>query len=392
MSSADSTTSSARPSGSRGRLLSAICGVVIGLGCLLSVPRSAEAREVVHVVQKGQWLDMIAKRYHTTAGAIMKRNGMRGNDLEPGMKLVIVETDEHRKWREHVEKTTGKRVSERVHRKKATQKPEPKKPEPKKPEPKKPEPKKPEPTTPQPRTIKSAKQRVAPRAAAESKPETAAKPATEKRSPPATPAAEAPAPEVAAAAPPKKTYAKAPKRPGYVTLIRYGEKFRGQLVASNGKVVAKSSQRVDRLMRSLRTGKQAKINRRLLALLTKVSDHFGGRTIVIVSGFRPYSAKQYTRNSRHNHGKAVDFKVTGVPTDVVFELCRQFDDVGCGYYPNSGFVHMDVRGRNTQWTDYSRPGQPPKYARKRKATKAAPSAAKPTKAAGSAKRHVASKK
>ena len=97
-----------------------------------------------------------------------------------------------------------------------------------------------------------------------------------------------------------------------------------------------------------------------------MSDHFGGRTIEIVSGFRPYSEKQYTRNSRHNHGEAVDFRVVGVPTEVVFEHCRKFANVGCGYYPNSGFVHMDVRKRKTQWTDYSRPGQPPKYAHRQR--------------------------
>ena len=363
----------------RSRWLPLLCAVALGLGCLLATP-AAHAREVVHVVQKGQWLEVIAKRYHTTSDAILKRNNMKSNDLKPGMKLIIVETAEHRKWRQHVEKSTGKRVPERVHRKKEA--PAPQKPAPKKVTPKKAAPQKtasePKPVAPPPpaapREIKSAKQRVAPRAVATPAPEPPAKSAGPKGAPaaprdPGPSASDGGEASATAAAAPKataKSYAKKPKRPGYVTLIRYGEKFQGQLVASNGKVIAKSSERVDRLLRSLRTGKQAKINRRLLGLLTQVSDHFGGRTIVVVSGFRPYSAKQYTRNSRHNHGEAVDFKVTGVPTDAVFELCRQFDDVGCGYYPNSGFVHMDVRGRKTQWTDYSRPGQAPKYAKRGK--------------------------
>ena len=352
------------------RLRPLLFAVAMGLGCLLASP-TAEAREVVHVVQKGQWLDVIAKRYHTTADAILKRNAMRSNDLKPGMKLIIVETEEHRKWRQAVEKKTGKPVAERVHR----EKPAPKKAAPKKASKPRPAPKRAEKRAPAPaptteREIKSAKQRVAPRDDGAGNEASVAKPAPSEP----TPAPAASSPNASSSTQVKKSYAKAPKRPGYVTLIRYGEKFRGQLVASNGEVIAKSSKRVDHLLRSLRTGKQARINRRLLGLLTKVSDHFGGRTIVIVSGFRPYSAKQYTRNSRHNHGEAVDFKVTGVPTDVVFERCRQFDDVGCGYYPNSGFIHMDVRGRNTQWTDYSRPGQAPNYAKRKKhPSRAAPS-------------------
>jgi LysM repeat protein len=36
--------------------------------------------------------------------------------------------------------------------------------------------------------------------------------------------------------------------------------------------------------------------------------------------------------------------------------------VGVGYYPNSTFVHLDVRGQKTYWVDVSHPGQPPRYA------------------------------
>lgn len=360
--------SQAPPTSARRGMGALFIGLLAGLVLWLS-SAVAEAREVVHIVQKGQYLNLIARRYHTTAEAIRKRNGLRSIDLEPGMKLVIVESEEHRKWREHVERSTGKKVKERVVRKKAP----PAKPAPPKKAAAKPAPKPKAADTPKavdepkaaeaskPRVIRSAKQRVAPR----STPIVGADEPTAETSATAPEAAVAPTQEA-----PGPSYAKAPKRPGHVTLIRYGEKFRGQLVASNGKVIAKASQRVDRLLRSLRTGKMAKIDRRLLRLLADVSDHFGGRTIVIVSGFRPYSPKQYTRNSRHNHGQAVDFKVTGVPTDAVFEYCRQLDEVGCGYYPNSGFVHLDVRERNTEWTDDSRPGQAPKYVRRRPASRA----------------------
>jgi hypothetical protein len=37
------------------------------------------------------------------------------------------------------------------------------------------------------------------------------------------------------------------------------------------------------------------------------------------------------------------------------------DQVGVGYYPNSSFVHVDVRSQNTQWVDRSSPGERPEY-------------------------------
>jgi hypothetical protein len=108
--------------------------------------------------------------------------------------------------------------------------------------------------------------------------------------------------------------------------------------------------------------------------LTKVSDHFGGRTIEIISGYRPYRKGQWTRNSRHNHGKAIDFRVVGVPNAALRDYCGRFERVGVGYYPNSYFVHLDVRKRKTRWVDYSRPGKRPVYAKdlaRRRAAKGA---------------------
>jgi hypothetical protein len=32
-----------------------------------------------------------------------------------------------------------------------------------------------------------------------------------------------------------------------------------------------------------------------------------------------------------------------------------------GYYPNSTFVHLDVRDTPATWIDYSKPGEPPRY-------------------------------
>jgi hypothetical protein len=61
-------------------------------------------------------------------------------------------------------------------------------------------------------------------------------------------------------------------------------------------------------------------------------------------------------------GHAIDFAVRGVPTEVVRDFCNTLKDVGVGYYPKSGFVHLDVRNANARWVDESGPGEPPRYA------------------------------
>src|SRR5262249_20154158 len=100
---------------------------------------------------------------------------------------------------------------------------------------------------------------------------------------------------------------------------------------------------------------------RLATLIGMVSDHFGGRTIHVVSGYRPYTPAQYTRHSNHNVGRAMDFSVEGVPNTVVRDFCRTFRNAGVGYYPNSTFVHLDARSGKVFWIDYSRPGEAPHY-------------------------------
>ena len=102
------------------------------------------------------------------------------------------------------------------------------------------------------------------------------------------------------------------------------------------------------------------MNRRLLSLLSRVSDEFGGRPLRVVSGWRMTS---YSRESRHKVGRAVDFRIADVPNQALRDYLRTFSNVGVGYYPNSTFVHFDVRDSSTYWVDYAAPGQAPQYRR-----------------------------
>jgi hypothetical protein len=98
-------------------------------------------------------------------------------------------------------------------------------------------------------------------------------------------------------------------------------------------------------------------NARLLSLIAQVSDHYGGRPLHVVSGYRLPGGLTRT-TSRHVAGEAIDFRIPGVPLTELRDYCSRFENVGVGYYPNTQFVHLDVRRQAARWTDWSLPGQP----------------------------------
>jgi hypothetical protein len=103
---------------------------------------------------------------------------------------------------------------------------------------------------------------------------------------------------------------------------------------------------------------------RLLWALQKISDAFPRRTIYVFSGYRPAPPGTRGHSSMHASARAIDIKVMGVPNAALFKVCRTLDDVGCGFYPNSKFVHVDVRRPATGrafWVDVSGPGEPSRY-------------------------------
>jgi len=141
--------------------------------------------------------------------------------------------------------------------------------------------------------------------------------------------------------------------------MRAGEEFRIRVKDGHGRIPPSALGAFERLMRQGDT--MHPVDARLVALVGIVSHHFGGKTIDVVSGFRAYSPTQYTPHSNHNVGKALDFRIRGVQNEILRDFCRTLRNAGCGYYPNSTFVHLDVRETKAYWVDWSRPGEPPKY-------------------------------
>lgn len=153
-------------------------------------------------------------------------------------------------------------------------------------------------------------------------------------------------------------FIRTPARAGYLTLV--GQKTRGWKgtpLTPRGNVRKLAHEQIQAVL-ATSDGHEHVIDHRLIQLLVRVSDTFGGRPIHVVSGFRLKSPPK----SRHRSGRAIDFTIPGVPNTVLRDYVKTFDQVGVGYYPNSHFVHLDVRKQWTYWIDYSGPGQPPRYA------------------------------
>jgi hypothetical protein len=106
-----------------------------------------------------------------------------------------------------------------------------------------------------------------------------------------------------------------------------------------------------------------RVDERLAIRLQALADHFGKAgapvKLDVVSGYRPTSV-----GSMHATGRAIDFRLEGAKNEDVVAFCKTLTDTGCGYYPNSSFVHLDVRDAgagHVSWIDASGPGETPRY-------------------------------
>jgi uncharacterized protein YcbK (DUF882 family) len=145
------------------------------------------------------------------------------------------------------------------------------------------------------------------------------------------------------------------QKKGFVDLATNTTRYRGVVFDKRGKVAPGAVESISKLFAA--TGSRPRVDARLIALLADVSEHFGGQPIRVVSGWRDHS---YFEDSRHKHSQAVDFSIPGVTNTVLRDYVRRFRNCGVGYYPNSSFVHLDVRDTAAYWVDYAGPGEAPR--------------------------------
>lgn len=111
---------------------------------------------------------------------------------------------------------------------------------------------------------------------------------------------------------------------------------------------------LDELFRDTKVGEVRAVRAELYEQLSRIQDHFGGKTVVLVSGFR-FAERD---SSRHFHASAMDIHIPGVSINELYRFAQSLDcgGMGIGIYPNSQFVHVDFRAPGEpsyRWTDYS---------------------------------------
>lgn len=164
---------------------------------------------------------------------------------------------------------------------------------------------------------------------------------------------------------------------GEIQLITYQQTWEGRVLTSKGHIIPSAHEAISRLLGA--TGTRPAIPERLVYLLVRASDEFGGHPLRVVSGYRTSS---YSPDSRHRQSAAVDFSIVGVRNSTLRDYLLTLDQVGVGYYPNSSFVHLDVRTEKTFWIDYAGPGEPPRYTPRKVATVSTVTQPAPTEALG----------
>ena len=149
---------------------------------------------------------------------------------------------------------------------------------------------------------------------------------------------------------------------GTVTLARPSVKktFQGRLFDANGKPISKTRSELAGFLGDRESGKSTPPSERLMRVLAYLAEHFNGRTITVVSAYRP-AGEGTSSNSRHASGEAIDIRIDGIANEALRDFTLTLSKVGVGYYPRSSFVHVDVRSSSAYWVDWSRPGEPALY-------------------------------
>jgi len=136
-----------------------------------------------------------------------------------------------------------------------------------------------------------------------------------------------------------------------------GEEVKVNLYRPDGSFDEAALAQLDNLFRCKRTGEVRAVDPRLYEQLSRIQDHFDGKLVELVSGFR-FAERD---SSRHFHASAMDIRIHGVSIRDMYKYAETLDagGMGIGIYPRSGFIHVDFRAPGEpsyRWTDYSGPG------------------------------------
>ncbi|HEY2661057.1 MAG TPA: DUF882 domain-containing protein [Caulobacteraceae bacterium] len=154
------------------------------------------------------------------------------------------------------------------------------------------------------------------------------------------------------------TWAQEDVRRAYVHNLHTDEKLNA-VYYENGRYVPGVLAEAKHILRDWRNNQQHFIDPHLFDLLhnlrTKIASN---QPFQILSGYRSPAtnamlhahSEQVASRSQHLLGKALDINVEGVDLTRLHRAALSLRAGGVGYYPDNGFVHVDV-GRLRAWTD-----------------------------------------
>ncbi|HEX7500400.1 MAG TPA: DUF882 domain-containing protein [Polyangia bacterium] len=156
--------------------------------------------------------------------------------------------------------------------------------------------------------------------------------------------------------PEKELLAEPPAPPSgnlHIYSISYKAEAEVNIYNEDGSFNVQALADINHIFKCRRSGLEHEIDTRLVTILSHVYDHFGGKRIELLSGYR----FQRRTTSNHFHGTAADIRIPGIDPRKIRSYVETLDagGLGVGWYPKVGFVHVDVRQPPSyRWIDYSR--------------------------------------
>lgn len=133
--------------------------------------------------------------------------------------------------------------------------------------------------------------------------------------------------------------------------INTGDRLSGEFFPQKGFTSATLKQ-LDYLMRDKRTNQIRKMDPNLFHKFYHIQSALNLRNaeIEVICGYRSAAtnamrhrqSKGVASNSYHIQGKAIDFRIAGVPLAKVKTAAENLHNGGVGYYPTSNFIHVDT--------------------------------------------------
>ncbi|WP_028865426.1 YcbK family protein [Psychromonas aquimarina] len=116
-------------------------------------------------------------------------------------------------------------------------------------------------------------------------------------------------------------------------------------------------QKINHLCRDFRQNEAHNMDKTLFDQISAIQQIIGcDNQVQIISGFRSSATNKMlsersegvAKKSLHMLGKAIDFRIEGVPLADVRKAALSLKTGGVGYYPKSNFIHIDS-GRFRSW-------------------------------------------